>query len=143
MISKKHPTVSELLGFGGTMQMKLPLFETSHLSEISEDELKKIDLNTYLIPNPDSTIFVKVTSGSTHSSAVNKEDILIVDRSVPPAENKLVVVFLENEYVVRTIKKTKNAYTLVTDDNDETPLILQEDSSINLLGVVTHIIHSV
>lgn len=123
--------------------MKLPLFETENLSSPAEDDyIKTINLSAHLIKNPDTTFVVQVSGNAKLDGNIYHGDLLMVDKSLSPEENSVVIVSTENECMVKKIKKLKEHYYLVNDDADDDPVLLQEDMGISLWGVVTFIIHS-
>jgi DNA polymerase V len=142
MHSKKELTISQVFGVGDNVQMKLPLFETDNLSSPTDDDyIKTINLTEHLIKNLDTTFVVQVSGNVKLDVYIHHGDLLIVDKSLQPEEKSVVIVSRENEFMVKKIKKMKEHYYLVSDDNDDEPIPLKEDMGIGLWGVVTHIIH--
>jgi len=142
MRHKQPLTISQVFGVGDNVQMKLPLFDTEHLSSpAEEDDIKTINLTTHLITNLETTFVVKVSGNAKLDSNIHHGDLLVIDKALQPEENSVVIVSWENEFMVKKIKKMKEHYYLVSDDNDDDPIPLKEDMGIGLWGVVTHIIH--
>lgn len=98
-----------------------------------------LNLNEYLIPNPESTFFVRAKSDSMIGAGITEGSLLVVDKSVQPKHNKLVIAVLDGEFIVRRLKVTKNGYLLVAENPKYLPVKLNEDSYI--WGVITFIIH--
>jgi DNA polymerase V len=142
MRHKQPLTISQVFGVGDNVQMKLPLFDTDHLSSpTEEDDIKTINLTTHLITNLETTFVVKVSGNAKLDNNIHHGDLLVIDKALQPEENSVVIVSWENEFMVKKIKKMKEHYYLVSDDNDDDPIPLKEDMGIGLWGVVTHIIH--
>src|ERR1051326_6233443 len=57
----------------------------------ADDFPTRLDLNKQLIKNPDATYFVKVHGDSMEGIGIRSGDVLIVDRSLPPTDNKIVI----------------------------------------------------
>ncbi len=57
---------------------------------------KKLDLNEHLIKNPSSSFLIKVKGDSMIDAGINSGDILIVDRSLEPADGKIVIGVIDN-----------------------------------------------
>src|SRR5437762_344513 len=53
--------------------------------------VQDLDLNQHLIRHPDSTYFLKVLGDSMLGAGIKSGDILIVDRSIEPTNDKVVV----------------------------------------------------
>lgn len=63
-----------------------------------------LDLNRYLVPHPLATYFVRADSNRFASSGIFRGDILVVDRSLPPTENKLIIVENEGKLMLQKFK---------------------------------------
>lgn len=102
---------------------------------------KKLDLNEHLIKNPSATFFVKVTGHSMVNAGINDGDILIVDRSIQAADQKIVIGIINGEFTVKRIRK-KNGQVWLLPENDEYPPIkITEEMDFRIWGVVTYTIH--
>ncbi|MGB3590126.1 MAG: S24 family peptidase [Nonlabens sp.] len=55
----------------------------------------RIDLNKELVPNTESTFFIRITDDSFKNQGVCRNDVLIVDRSLTPKNNQLAVIIRE------------------------------------------------
>ena len=60
----------------------------------------KLDLNKYLIKHPAATFFVRVTGDSMIEAGIHTGDILIVDRSLEPADKKVVIAVVDGELII-------------------------------------------
>jgi DNA polymerase V len=54
-----------------------------------------LDLNQRLMPHPASTFLMRVSSKQYQTMGINKEDILIVDRSLLPRPGKTIVAIVD------------------------------------------------
>lgn len=104
---------------------------------------KKLDLNEYLVAHPTATFFVKVKGDSMINAGIFSDDILIVDRSLEPRNNKIVVAILDGEFTVKRIKKTRNKLFLLSENESYSPIEILPDMDFEIWGVVKHVIHSV
>ena len=126
---------------------ELPLF----LSKIragfpspADDYLdKKLDLNEHLIKHPAATFFVKVKGDSMIKAGIHSGDILIVDRSLEPKDNKIVIAILNGEFTVKRVCKMKDKLYLVSENDDYVPIEIKDGADFEIWGVVVHVIHSV
>ncbi len=78
-----------------------PLF-ASHISAgppFHADSIidKNIDLNEFLIKNPTATFFVRVEGTSMIDAGIHPGDILIVDKSIDPLPNNIVIAVVGGE----------------------------------------------
>ena len=108
----------------------------------AEDYIEgNLDLNEYLIKHPAATFFVKVTGSSMIDAGIHDGDILIVDRSIKPANKKVVIAVVNGELTVRRIRVTKGKVVLVSENKDYKPLQVNEEMGFEVWGVVTNVIH--
>ncbi|MCK5394281.1 MAG: translesion error-prone DNA polymerase V autoproteolytic subunit, partial [Candidatus Omnitrophica bacterium] len=101
------------------------------------------DLNEFLIKHPASTFFVKVEGDSMIGAGIHSGDMLIVDRSLKPNSNKIIIAVLNGELTVKRIKIIKNKIYLVPENNDFQSTEVTEDMGFEVWGVVTQVIHPV
>lgn len=100
-----------------------------------------IDLNEQLILNKPATFFFKMKGDAMTGAGIFAEDLLIVDRSVKPANGKIVVAAVNGELVVRTFQKTIKGVTLLPENKQFKPIEIGEFSNYNTWGTVTCVIH--
>jgi DNA polymerase V len=84
----------------------------------------RIDLNSVLVPNSESTFYIRVVDDSFEDFEVKKNDVLIVDKSLVPQANQLAIVIQEDSFQIHRIRT-------------------QEPSAIAIWGVITYVIKSV
>jgi DNA polymerase V len=135
----------EFFGVDTASVLPLPLFQSkvsAGFPSPAEDYVeKKLDLNKYLIRHPAATFYVKVKGSSMVDARLKDGDILIVDKSLEPRSNDIAVCFLDGEFTVKRIKKTKEGFFLVPENPDYKPIKVTEDNDFQVWGVVTYIIY--
>ena len=104
---------------------------------------KKLDLNEYLIRHPAATFFVRVSGDSMSGASMHPGDILIVDRALKPISGKIVIAILEGDLTVKRIQQRGGKTFLVPENPAYTPMEIHPETSFEIWGVVTHVIHSV
>ncbi|HPQ45700.1 MAG TPA: translesion error-prone DNA polymerase V autoproteolytic subunit [Syntrophales bacterium] len=108
----------------------------------AEDYIEtKLDLNQYLVKHPIATFFVRVSGNSMIDAGIHDRDILIVDRSLKPVNNRVIIAVLNGELTVRRIRITKNSIFLISENKDYKPIQVEEDMGFEVWGVVTNVIH--
>ena len=73
----------------------------------------KLDLNEYLIKNRAATFIVKASGSSMIDAGIYSEDLLIVDRSLTPKNNNIVIASIFGDLTVKKLKKKKNTLFLL------------------------------
>lgn len=101
-----------------------------------------IDLNKVLIQHPASTFYGRVTGDSMKDLGIEDGDLVIIDKSLPPANGKIAVCFIDGEFTMKTIKIEKDCCWLMPANERYAPLRVDEDSDFIVWGIVTHVIKS-
>lgn len=100
-----------------------------------------LDLNDHLISNRTATFFVRACGDSMIGAGISDNDILIVDRSLMAINGSIVIAAIDGELTVKRLKN-KNGRTLLVPENNEYPEFeIHEESSFEIWGVVTYVIH--
>ena len=101
----------------------------------------KLDLNEYLITHPAATFIVKASGSSMVNANIYSGDLLVVDRSITPKNNNIVIASIFGDLTVKKLKKKEKSFFLVS-ANEEFPSIeVKEEMECFICGVVTYIIH--
>ena len=97
LIDKKIKLVSAAAGF--------PTPAENYIEE-------QLDLNRYLIKNKTSSFFVRVSGDSMINVGIFNNDILIVDRSLTPVRESIILASIDGELVIKKLIKDrlKNYY---------------------------------
>jgi DNA polymerase V len=110
----------------------------------AEDFIEKsLDLNDYLITNRSATFMVKVTGHSMEKAGIMDGDLLIIDRSVEPADGKIVLGVLNGEFTVKRITKTRGKLYLEPASDNFKTIEINPEMDFRIWGVVTWAIHKI
>ena len=102
-----------------------------------------IDLNKHLIKNPSTTFYGKVRGNSMIDAGIHDGDLLIIDKSLDPTNNKIAVCFIDGEFTVKRIKIEKDIIWLIAENKDYKPIKVTEDNDFIIWGIVTTVIKQV
>ena len=100
-----------------------------------------LDLNEYLIKHPSATFFVRVAGEAMIEAGIHSGDVLIVDRSLAPVENKVVIAVVSGQFMVRRVGIVQGKRCLVPENDNYQPIELDKETDIEIWGVVTNVIH--
>tara|TARA_B100000029_G_scaffold498400_2_gene567202 strand:- start:5816 stop:6202 length:387 start_codon:yes stop_codon:yes gene_type:complete len=103
----------------------------------------EIDLNKYLIKNPLATFIVKSQGNCMLQAGIHSGDLLIVDRSIKPKNNSIVIASIDGDLTVKRINTTNNQIFLYSDNKNYKNIKINSESDIFIWGVVTKVIHNV
>ena len=101
-----------------------------------------IDLNSHLITNAPATFIIRVQGKSMTNVGIYDGDLLIVDKSLNPKNFSTVIANVNEELVVKTLIKSKEAnYITSGSKNTSDRINLTDNPEIIIWGVVTYVIH--
>ena len=103
----------------------------------------KLDLNEHLLQNPETTFFVRVSGDSMIDAGIHPGDLLVVDRSLPPASGKIVIAVVNGELTVKRLFKERSRLFLMPENPNYPALEITEEMAFMIWGVVTNVIHPV
>jgi len=100
-----------------------------------------LDINKELVNNPSSTFYGRVKGNSMIDAGIHDGDILVIDKSLEPTNNKKAVCFIDGEFTLKTLKVVKGEVWLKPENKDYPPIKITPDNDFIVWGIVTHIIH--
>ena len=101
----------------------------------------KLDLNEYLIKRPAATFIVKAKGPSMTDAGILSGDLLIVDRSITPKNNDIVIASIFGDLTVKKLQKKEKSLFLISANSDYPSIEVKEEMECFIWGVVTYIIH--
>lgn len=99
-----------------------------------------IDMNKYLIKRPTATFYGRVKGVSMKNCGIDDGDLLVIDKSIPPANNKIAVCYIDGEFTVKRINVNEGACWLIPENKNYKPIKITEDNDFQIWGIVTHVI---
>ncbi|MFW5852132.1 MAG: LexA family protein [Bacteroidota bacterium] len=127
-------------------QENIPLYEDriqAGFPSPAEDFLdSSIDLNKEFIKNPSSTFFGRVMGDSMNDVGISNGDLLIIDKSLEPADGKIAVCFLDGEFTVKQIELRDDVCVLWPANANFKPIEVTADNDFIVWGIVVHVIKS-
>lgn len=102
-----------------------------------------LDLNKLLIKKPTATYFLRVKGDSMIGAGIHEHDLLIVDRSISPAHNDVVIASVLGDLTVKRLHREQDAVRLVPDNPGYDPIEVTQEMDLRIWGVVTYSLHKV
>lgn len=102
----------------------------------------RLDLNEHLIHHPAATFFVRAEGDSMLRVGIHHGDLLLVDRSLEPADGSVVVAAVDGELVVKRLRLRRTGPVLVAEGEGYPELVIGEGQRFQVWGVVSNVIHS-
>ncbi|AOW08970.1 LexA family protein [Flavobacterium gilvum] len=102
-----------------------------------------IDLNKELSENPLATFYIKVNGNSMIDAGINDKDVLVVDRSLEPQNNRIAICSIDGEFTVKRIQVEKDCLYLMPENPSYQPIKVTEENQLIIWGMVTYVIKKV
>lgn len=103
----------------------------------------RISLDEVLIKNKEATFFARVKGQSMIKAGLDDDDLLVIDRSLEPKDNKIAVCFLDGEFTVKRLR-VNNGDVWLQPENPNYPIIkITEENNLVIWGIVTNVIKKV
>ena len=101
----------------------------------------QLDLNEHLISHKEATFFLRVSGDSMIDAGIQSGDLLVVDRSVEPRNNKIVIAAVDGELTVKRLSIKRGKTWLMPENVDFHPIEVKDEQDMVVWGVVTSVIH--
>ena len=101
-----------------------------------------IDLNRELIKNPVSTFYGRVKGNSMKDIGIHNGDLLIIDKSLPPTNDKIAVCYIDGEFTLKRIKLDIDCVWLVPANEVYQPIKVTAENEFMVWGIVIHVVKS-
>lgn len=145
MSKKKDFNFFKISNLDNSTKIEIPLFVdtiSAGFPSPADDYIEeKLDLNKHLIKHPEATFYVKVKGSSMINIGIYENDILIVDRSIQPINNSIVIGVVNGEFTVKRINKSEDKFYLIPENDNFPPIEITETMDFKIWGVVTNAIH--
>lgn len=109
-------------------------------SQTEETLLESITLEEWLVRNPSSTFLIKVVGESMVEAGILPGDFVLVDRSLTPKNNDIVVVRIEDEWTMKYFFKKGNKILLKPAHPRYPTLNFSSERDIEIFGIVVAVI---
>ena len=103
----------------------------------------RISIDREVVKNEMATFYARVTGESMQGAGLDDGDLLVIDRSLEPEDNKIAVCFIDGEFTVKRLKVEKDCVYLMPENNKYEPIKVTEDNELIIWGVVTYVVKKV
>ncbi len=134
LIARKEPTVKVALPvYSARVSAGFP----SPADDYIEDWL---DLNEHLIKHPSATFFARASGSSMVNAGILDKALLIVDRSLTPQHEDIVIATVNGELTCKILDK--KARLLRAANLSYPPIQIHENIECVVVGVVVHVVNT-
>lgn len=104
---------------------------------------RSLDLNKELIKHPAATFYAKVAGDSMIGAGITEGDIIVIDRSLEPRQNDIVVAYINGEFSMKylDLSEKDNGRIWLRPSNPNYPSFeITLDDEFTVWGVVSNVI---
>jgi DNA polymerase V len=112
-------------------------------SPAADFDESKISLDAVLVKNREATFYAKTSGTSMIGAGIDDGDILVIDRSLEPQNNKVAVCCIDGEFTVKRIKISKEGVMLMPENKNFEPIKVTDENQLIIWGIVTYIIKKI
>ena len=102
---------------------------------------RKLDLNELCVNKPAATYFVRAEGDSMIEAGIFPGDVIVVDRSINAAHGDIVIASFNGELLIKKLESSPTT-RLVPMNSQHEPIVVPEDTDLEIFGVATTVIHS-
>lgn len=104
---------------------------------------QRLSLDKELVKNKEATFFARVSGQSMIGAGLDDNDLLVIDRSLEPANNRIAVCFLDGEFTVKRLKVDRDEVWLQPENPDYPIIKITKKNDFIIWGIVTNVIKKV
>ena len=101
---------------------------------------QRLSLDDELVKNKEATFYARVSGQSMIGAGLEDNDLLVIDRSLEPENNKIAVCFLDGEFTVKRLRVSKEEVWLQPENPDYPIIKITADNDFVIWGIVTNVI---
>jgi len=104
---------------------------------------RRLDLQDLVVPHPISTYFMRVERDSMINACIFHDDVIVVDRAITAAHNKIIVAKLGDDFTLKRLQVIKGGKRifLKSENPHYTLLEVTGRQDFAIWGVVTWVVH--
>lgn len=103
----------------------------------------KISLDNYVVKNKEATFYARLRGTSMVEAGFDEGDLLVIDRSLEPTDNKIAVCFVDGDFTVKRVRVTTDGAWLLPYNKNLKPIKITEENTFIIWGIVTYIVKKV
>ena len=111
-------------------------------SPASDYEERGLDINDLVMPHPTSSYFMRVSGDSMTGACIYHDDIIVIDRAITAAHNRIVVARIGAEFTLKRLQLMKGRKIFLKAENPKyLAMEVTGRDDFEVWGVVTWVLH--
>ena len=116
---------------------RIPAGFPSPATDHMEDGL---DLNEYLVRHKLASFLFRVQGHSMQNAGIVDGDKVVVDRSIEPQHNQIVIAVVDGEYTIKRLYRKSGSVELRSENPAFKPILFKAESQLEIWGVVVGVV---
>ncbi|MEK9740076.1 MAG: translesion error-prone DNA polymerase V autoproteolytic subunit [Flavobacteriaceae bacterium] len=100
----------------------------------------RISIDQEVVRNEAATFYARVSGESMQGAGLDDGDLLVIDRSLEPKDNKIAVCFIDGEFTVKRLKVEADCIYLMPENKKYPPIKVTEENELIIWGIVTYVV---
>ena len=103
----------------------------------------RISLDKELVKNPEGTFYARVSGDSMKNAGLSDGDLIVIDRSLSPENNKIAVCFIDGDFTIKRIIKREEELYLKPENKNYKEIKIEKEDTLIIWGLVTYVIKKI
>ncbi len=95
-----------------------------------------LDLNEFLVQHKAASFLFEVKGDSMRNAGIMDGDKVVVDRSIEPRHNKIVIAVVDGEFTIKRLYRRAGRIELRPENPAHATIIITPDTQLEIWGVV-------
>ena len=103
----------------------------------------RISIDQEVVRNEESTFYARVSGESMQGAGLDNGDLLVIDRSIEPQNDRIAVCFIDGAFTVKRLKVEADCVYLMPENKKYKPIKVNAEDELVIWGIVTHVVKKV
>jgi len=103
----------------------------------------RISIDQEVVRNEEATFYARVSGESMQGAGLDDGDLLVIDRSLEPQDDKIAVCFIDGSFTVKRLKVDVDCVYLMSENKNYKPIKVTEGDELLIWGIVTYVVKKV
>ncbi len=103
----------------------------------------RISIDQEVVRNEEATFYARVSGVSMQGAGLDDGDLLVIDRSLEPQNDKIAVCFIDGSFTVKRLKVDIDCVYLMSENKNYKPIKVSEGDELLIWGIVTYVVKKV
>jgi DNA polymerase V len=99
-----------------------------------------LDLNEYLVQHKAASFMFQVTGQSMSGAGIVDGDKVVVDRSITPKHNHIVIAVVDGDYTIKRLHRARGQVELRAENVAYPPIRFADGQQLDVWGVVVAVV---